>query len=72
MTFNQIKTWHFVEEDSVGGLDDEIVSINMIAMVRKIHEGLMATLNAILPSNAFLVTFSHQKAQTNEVSRVMD
>ncbi len=33
VTFYQIKTWTFEESMSAGSLDDEIVSINMIAVV---------------------------------------
>ena len=35
MTFQQIKQWHFEPEMSKGGLEDEVVSINMVAVVSK-------------------------------------
>ncbi len=33
VTFYQVKTWKFLEEESVGSLEDEIINVNIIALV---------------------------------------
>jgi len=37
VSFYQVKTWHFIEELSNGSLDDEITTVNAIAMVNFKH-----------------------------------
>ncbi len=34
VSFYQVKTWHFLRDQSVGSLDDEITTVNAIAMVK--------------------------------------
>lgn len=36
VTFDQIRTWHFMPEMSNGTLDDKITNVNVIAAVRYI------------------------------------
>lgn len=33
VSFDQIRTWHFVAEKSNGSLDDEVTNVNVIAAV---------------------------------------
>lgn len=32
--FQQVKTWHFVEELSSGSMDDMVTNVDMVALVR--------------------------------------
>lgn len=34
VTYNQIRTWHFMPDMSNGSLDDEITNVNVISAVR--------------------------------------
>lgn len=35
VSFDQIRTWHFIPEMSNGSLDDEVTNVNVIAAVRQ-------------------------------------
>ena len=35
VTYDQIKTWVFLPEKSKGSLDDLVINVNMVALVRK-------------------------------------
>ncbi len=41
VTYYQIKQWHFEESMSAGSMEDEVVSINMIAVVRNVGDDLI-------------------------------
>lgn len=38
VSYNQIRTWHFVPELSNGSLDDRVTSVNVVAAVSAIHQ----------------------------------